>query len=134
MAGIVNDDGIGDFLEDLKVGANFSAMVCRLYSNNHVPAVTDTLANYTEATFAGYANVAVTGWSGVVVAGHVASTTSATLTFTLTSGTQNIYGAYFTDPGNTELYGAQEDPNAPVTLNTTVSVYTVTVTFTLQSA
>jgi hypothetical protein len=128
------DQGIQDFLTDLIAGANFSAMKCRLYQNNHAPANTDTLSSYTESSFTGYSAVALSGWSASSVSGHVATTTASVAQFTLTAGTQAVYGVYLTNSGNTRLYAAQEDPNAPVTLNTTVSVYQVTVTVTLQSA
>lgn len=131
--GIVMDQGLADYLSDLIAGGNFSTQKCRLYQNNHVPANTDVIGNYTESTFTGYAAVTVAGWSAPVVAGHVGSTVASTITFTLTAGTQNVYGAYLTNAGNTRLYAAQVDPNAPVVLNTTVTVYQVTITFTDQS-
>ncbi len=134
MAGIVADDGVKDWLTDLTAGSHFSAMKCRLFQNNHTPSTSDALSNYTESSFAGYSAVSLSGWSAVTVSAHVASTTAAVATFTLTSGSQSVYGAYLTDSGGTHLYAAQIDPNAPVNLNTTITTYQVTVTVTLQSA
>lgn len=135
MAGVVNDQGLQDWLNDLIVGAVFSAMKCRLFVNNHTPVVGDASpAVYTEAAFTGYVAVTLSGWSAATVSGHVATTVSATVTFTLTAGTATIYGAFLTNSAGTRLEGAQLDPNAPVTLNTTVSVYQVVVSVTLQSA
>lgn len=132
MAAVMMDQGLQDFLTDLIAGSHFSAMKCRLYSNNHTPANTDVLANYTEATFSGYSAVTPSGWSGSSVSAHVASSVAADATFTLTSGSQAIYGVYLTDSANSRLYAAQIDPNAPVTLNTTVTTYVVSVTVSLQ--
>jgi hypothetical protein len=133
MAGIVMDQGIQDWLTDLISGTVFGAMKVRLYQNNHTPANTDVLASYTESTFAGYAAVSLSGWSAVTVSGHVATTISATATFTLSSGTQNVYGVFLTNSAGTRLEAAQIDPNAPISMSTTINTYTVTVTVTLQS-
>jgi hypothetical protein len=130
--GIVMDQGCQDWLTDLIAGGNFSAMKCRLYSNNNVPDNADVLGDYTESAFTGYAAVALSGWSASAVAAHVASTTAAVATFTLSSGTGTVYGAYLTNSAGTRLYAAAEDPNAPLTLNTTGNVYQVTVTVSLK--
>lgn len=133
--GIVGDDALVDWTSDLIVGAHFTAMVVRIFTNNHTPAVTDTVVSYNEATFSGYAAQTVAGWSAPTVTSHVGSTTSATNDFTITSGTQVVYGVFYTDPGGTKFYGAVLDPNAPVTLAITGTTdYLVTTTLTDQSA
>lgn len=134
MASAVMDQGIAAMLSDIRAAPDFAGLKLRLYQNPHIPSTADNLAAYVEASFPGYAPVTLGGWSAVAVAGHVASTTAATATFTLTGGTQQIYGAYITDAGGTVLWAAASDPNAPITLSTTVNAYQVTVTFTLQSA
>jgi hypothetical protein len=134
MAGVVMDQGLQDWLTDLISGANFAAQKCRLYSNNNVPDTSDVIGDYTESTFTGYASVTLAGWSAVTVTAHVGSTVAATANFTLTAGTATVYGAYITNSGNTRLYAAQIDPNAPITLNTTTNLYQVTVTVSDQSA
>lgn len=132
--GIISDYGSQKALDTFDSNSPWSNAKVRLYSNNHTPTDSDTIANYTEATFTGYAAINMPAFPASTVTGHVASSTAASITFTLTSGSQAIYGVYITDNAGTNLLAAIEDPNAPVTLNTTVNTYTVTLTLTAQSA
>lgn len=134
--GIIGDDLLAPLLDQL-LGTTTSpvTITARLFTNNITPSVSDTLANYTEATFAGYASVNLAGWSAAAVASHIGSTTAGNASFTITSGTQNIYGVYFTDPGNTKFYGAVRDPSAPVTLDAAnTNTYIISPSLTDQSA
>lgn len=90
-----------------------------IYQNNYTPTLADTLASYTEATFAGYAPLVWTysSWTTVGVTGHVASSSLAPSIWQITAGLQVVYGIYVTDSTNTILLGACRDPNAPVTLS-----------------
>ena len=131
--GIISDYGVQKGLDALDTATPWSTAKVRLFTNNHTPTDSDTVANYTEATFSGYAAVTIGAFPASAVAAHVASSSPPTITFTLTAGTQNIYGVYITDAAGTNLLGAVLDPNAPVTLNTTTNTYQVTLTLSLQS-
>jgi hypothetical protein len=132
MAGIQMNDANKALVDAFSGHAAFPTGIrLRLFSNNHTPAANDVLANYTEATFAGYAAVALADPGASTLSGNVATVTFAAATFTCTSGSQNIYGWYLTDSGNTKLYYAQADPAAPVTVSSAgLNTYTVTVTLT----
>jgi hypothetical protein len=130
--GIVMDDGCKNALADLLgSGTVWNGAKLRLFSNNVTPANTDVIGTYTEATFAGYASGALT-WGTVSVSAHVASSVATTVTFSLSSGSQNIYGPYITNAAGTILLAAARDANAPVALNTTTNTYQVTVTLSLK--
>lgn len=132
--GIISDYGVQKGLDALTQNTPFSTSKVRLYSNNRTPSDSDVIGDYTEATFSGYSAVTLPAVPNSTVTAHVASASPSTVTFTLTSGSQNIYGVYLTDSGNTNLLGAVRDPNAPVAMNTTVNTYQVTLTFSLASA
>lgn len=72
----------------------------RLFTNNHTPVATDTLATFTQCTLAGYADVGVAPltWTGSS-AGGVATYTYPTITFTFSAyaGGTTIYGAVLYD-------------------------------------
>lgn len=136
--GIIGDDLLAPLLDQL-LGTTTSpvTVTARLFTNNITPAVGDVIGNYTEATFTGYAPVSLTGWSAASVASHIGSTTASNATFTITAGTQNIYGVYFTEPGGspTKLYGAVRDPSAPVALDAAnTNTYIISPSLTDQSA
>ena len=133
MAGVVQDDWIKTSLGDNVSGALVGVKV-HLFSNNVTPTNADSLATYTEANFTGYAAATASGWSAAGLTGHVASTTANPVTFTLTAGSQNVYGYYLTDSTSGKLYAAERDPNAPVALNTTASTYQITPKIERQSA
>lgn len=130
MAGILMDDACKALVDAMSGHAAFPAGIkLRLFSNNHVPSNADTIASYTEATFAGYLAISLADPGASTVTGHVASATFAAATFTCTSGSQNVYGWYLTDTAGTKLYYAQADPAAPVTVSSAgLNTYTVTVT------
>lgn len=117
MAGVWSDLGIAKALDDIVAGAGFSTAKLRLFKNNVTPDNTKVIGDFTEATFSGYAAISLTGWSAAAVTAHVAQSDPTAGTFTITSGTQAIYGWYVTDSGGTVLYWAQRDPSAPVTLD-----------------
>jgi hypothetical protein len=126
------DDGIQDSLDTLTGTTPWSTAVLHLFSNNVTPDNTTTLAGLTEATFAGYSSVTLGGWTAASLAAHVASSTANPVTFTLTSGSQNIYGWYVTSADG-ELLCAGRDVAAPVAMTVTVNTYQVTLTISLAS-
>jgi hypothetical protein len=134
MAGTVSDDGIKNFLTDLIAGATFGALRVRLFSNNYTPDNAMVIGSFTECTFAGYAAVAPAGWTVPVVAAHLATSQANPVTFTITAGTQNVYGYYVTNVAGTVVYFAERDPAAPVVLAAAgTNSYQVTPTYTEKS-
>jgi hypothetical protein len=93
----------------------------RLFANNVTPTLNDTLATYTEASFAGYAAVSQ-NWSNFTingVANHQGYALAPPVTFTNTSGsTQTVYGYYVTDDLNTTLLAAARFDGAPISIPT----------------
>lgn len=78
-------------------------LTLRLFSNNHTPAVGDTIASYTQVAGGGYAakTLIVASWS--VVSGNPTVATYAAQDFAFTGTTTapgTIYGYYITDAAN----------------------------------
>lgn len=139
--GIIGDDLLAPILDRLLGTGGGSAVTiyAHLFKSNTTPAVTDTLSTYTVADFTGHAGVALSGWSAASVASHVGSTTASNATFTITSGSQDVYGVVFTDnvvyASSTKFYGAVRDPSAPVTLDASnTNAYIIATSLTDQSA
>jgi hypothetical protein len=127
MAGVWADDGIKAELDAMTGSSPISTAKLRLFKSNTTPSNATVLSDLTEATFAGYSAISLSGWSAAVVTAHVAQSDPSPGTFTITSGTQAIYGWYVTDSGNTKLLWAQRDTGAPITLDASgLSQYTVT--------
>lgn len=128
MAGVMADLGSKQVMLEARANWNSTALKLHLFKNNHTPAVTDTISDYTESTFAGYAAVSMTTWTAAAIASHIATMTSDTKTFTRsTTGTaENVYGYYVTDNGSTILLWAERDPLAPIVLTNSGDSYTVT--------
>lgn len=96
-------------------------LTLRLFSNNHTPAVGDSIASYTEVAGGGYAAkaLAVASWS--VVSGNPTVASYAAQDFDFTGATTapgTIYGYYITDPSNVvrgaERFSALVVPFTPV--------------------
>jgi hypothetical protein len=129
MAGVWSDLGVAA-KNDATTGRHaFPSMKLRLYSNNLTPDNTKVVGDFTEATFAGYAAVSLNFSADAVVTAHVANDSADAVTFTITAGTQNIYGWYVTNAAGTVLYFSQRDANAPVGMSSAgLNTYTITVT------
>jgi hypothetical protein len=80
-------------------------LVLRLYQNDKVPADTDTVSSYTEATFTGYSAITLTGANWTVTDGDPATATYAEQSFTSSANqsVQTIYGYYLTRATGGEL-------------------------------
>src|SRR4029077_13704022 len=80
----------------------------RLYTNNHTPVSSDTLAAYTECTDASYAPITLTGanWNIADNGSGVSQATYPTQNWTF-AGAVTIYGYYVTDSGNTKVCWAE---------------------------
>lgn len=95
-----------------------------LFSNNFTPLKASVLADITPATFTGYSPVtaARSVWTDpiTVADGSAQSTYDTTfLQWIPTSGTQDIYGWYITDPDANYLIAAERFATAPITISTT---------------
>ncbi len=123
---ILNDPSdpiTGTFLNTLKM---------RLFKNNLTPGTATVLGDFTEADFTGYSAASLSGFAASSAGGSGAASSGDAKTFTVGSSpttTNNIYGYYITDSGNTKLYGCQRDPNAPRSMAIAGDTYTVTPTF-----
>jgi hypothetical protein len=105
-----------DFIADR---LHTSGYTFRAFTNNITPGTGDVLGSYTEGAWTGYASVAgsTITWGTVNLVGHIAQTTGSAILFNNTSGSPvTLYGVYVTDAGNTKLYFAERDPNAPVSI------------------
>jgi hypothetical protein len=120
------DNGIKDNITDAIAG-HLAAATLHLFVTG--PTITNAtlIGALTEASFAGYSAVALAGWTAASVALHVASSTANPVVFTLSAGSQSIGGWYVKDAGG-NLMLAGNDINDPVTLNTTINTYQVTLT------
>jgi hypothetical protein len=130
--GYFQDDGIQDTLDAALAASPWSTAILKLFQNNVTDTNAHVLGDYTEATFTGYASVTLSGWSAAALAAHVASSTAAPITFTLTAGTQSIYGWYVVSADG-ELLASGRDAAAPVAMSVTVNTYQVTLTISASS-
>ena len=98
-------------------GAGYGVF-CRLYTNNYTPVETSTTGNFTQASFTGYAAIQLNNWSTPAYSSGKGVTTNAVVTFTNSSGSPvTIYGYFCSDTTNTNLWFAERDASAPITLN-----------------
>lgn len=104
-------------------------LILKLFISNTTPAVGDTAATYTEATFPGYAAVTLTGASwGAASARSIAY---AQQTFTCSGvSTDNVYGYYLVGATSTTLYWAERDGAAPFAVRLPGDAVKVTPTIT----
>ncbi len=72
MAEVMLNEGATRMRQQVMQGTGTPQLVARLFTNNVVPAVTDTLASYTGCTLAGYADVPLPGltWTGGAAGGE----------------------------------------------------------------
>jgi hypothetical protein len=104
------------------------------YSNNHTPAGTDTVSDYTENTYPGYAAITIPTWIAAALIGGKASTTVAQQTWTAGSivTPQNVYGIYVTTAAGVLLYG-EINPGGVVSMAIPGQTYSYTPVFTEAS-
>jgi hypothetical protein len=135
MAGVIPDESLQYDLDQLLLASRWATAKLRLYTNNITPSTSSVVADFTEATFTGYAAITLPAWPASTLASHIATSAQASQTFTITSGSQNVYGWYITDSGGTHLLAAQRDPAAPVALSSTgTNTYSIQQSITAQSA
>ena len=101
---MITDSTIDDFLRHLTTG-----LTLHLFVNDHTPAPSDSLPDYTEADFPGYQPQLLTKW--FIVAGQARH---AQVAFTLADDLrtpQQVYGWYLVR--NSELVAADRHEEAP---------------------
>lgn len=110
-------------------------LVLKLYKSNTTPAVGDTEASYTEATFTGYAAVTLAGASWTTASANPSTASYAAQTFTSTANqtAQIIYGYYLVQLASGKLIAAERFTSAVTIQNNTDSI-TVTPALTQASA
>lgn len=132
---VVNDGEL--FLLDIlhDVLNNTRPMACHLYKNDHTPADTDDVNDYTEADFAGYSEQFAVPFGDVFLDSGRARMVGPTLQFTSTDGTpQDIYGIFVTqDVGLSELVYAERFNAAPVSIGVLTLPIFVTPSISLRS-
>lgn len=101
------------------------------------PSTTLSTLAAAEVSFSGYSPDVLTDWSDPVIdmTGRASTTcTTPSFTGTATGGTGNLYGYYYTDSGNTKLYGCQAFPGSPLSSPQNVALeFDVYYTFLSQS-
>jgi hypothetical protein len=103
-----------------------------LFQNNFAVGVNPALASFTESTFPGYASQTITGlWTAVGIISPLVYSQTSLITWTLTAGSQSVYGYYVTD-STPNLYWAENDPAAPVTLSVGSPNYSVQLYYSLE--
>lgn len=110
---------------------NTVELVCVLFTNNRVPAVSDTLGLYTEADFSGYARPPAMTWGLIDVQNQRARMQSTQMTWTHNGGpTDNlVFGVAVVDDDG-ELFYVERDPRGPQWITASNPVYTYTAVFT----
>jgi len=97
---------------------NSRGLYMRLYSNNRVPAETDTIALYTECTFGGYVARSLNAWSiPALNPSNRGQIQHPVVTWTATGGSpQSVYGYYITDKDQNWIYWADRVPGMPIVM------------------
>lgn len=127
MAGVWSDDGLANLLDVFLGVVAPAALHLHLFKSNTTVDTDTVLGDLTEADFAGYAVQTLSFPGGSFVASHIATNQADPATFTISAGTQNIYGWYLTDDTDTILITSQRDPAAPVLMDVAgINSYQVT--------
>lgn len=115
------------FVQTIRDFLNGQALTIRLFQNDHVPADTDTLADYVAATFTGYVPLNIIDWSGGTWdPSGAAFITAPTKNFnqTGTAITNTIFGYYVISGGGTLMF-AERNPAGGVPMNQAGYTYAV---------
>ena len=124
MALVIPDVGERAMLARI-LGTN---LVLHLFTNNRVPAESDTVAAYTEMSGMGYAAVTLNtnNWTIATVA-DISEASYPAITFTFTEGAgSNVYGYYVTDVAGTTLFWSERFASAPFVIPNGGGTITIT--------
>lgn len=105
---ITSDEGALEILEAYFKGRDLEL---RLFTNDHIPADTDTVATYTEAVGGGYDGILLdkNDWTGGIVS-NIAQVAQAVKTFTFTGAlttNRDVYGHYVVNTATGKLVYAE---------------------------
>src|SRR6185312_2803558 len=136
---IVTQEGAGQLETDLLTGGTLENWSLRLFSSNHTPLITDTLATFTaiEASFTGYSAKTLTraigagNWGAVSATGGTSINAGGNAKSTYNSGTpqswsatsaQTVYGHFYSGATSSksilaQLWGSSVSLVNPSTLN-----------------
>jgi len=129
MSDVINDGGLAAALDAMLADSQWATAKLKLFTNNVTPDNTFGTGSFTEATFTGYAAITLAAWGASSLSAHIASSLQPKQQFTITAGSQNIYGWYITNSAGTVLLASGRDPAAPVALNSAgMNKYGVTLT------
>ena len=102
------------------LNANPNLFKIGLYKSAYTPVRATTIADLTaiESTFTGYARQSCSPWADATyrIGGRYVAVATPVV-FTLTAGTEDVYGYFIMDDGNTNLLGVEELVGGPVTLD-----------------
>ncbi len=130
MANVILQQGDLSVLNTVRLDGN-CLKTLRLFKNDHVPAVTDTNANYTEANFSGYATFALGNWAAGFVNSDGKGEIDATPhTFAHNGGAvaNTVYGVYVTNNAGDVVYAERFDAPRVLSAATDSIDYTAKIT------
>jgi hypothetical protein len=131
MAGKICDQGISALNVLLGSTMTGSGYVVALFTNNHTPALSDTLGSYTEATFGGYARQGLDFNADEGVVSNIDTIDFSPVSFVPTGSglPETCYGYFMTD--GSVLIGAELFP-VPIVVSTAGVGITLTPTLSYQ--
>jgi len=109
----------------------FSALTLKLYSNDKVPAETDTTASFTEVSGNGYAAIALTGANWTLTEGAPTNAVYPEQIFTFTGAAGNVYGYYVVDAAG-KVRWAERFTTSPFVVTAAGDKVKITLNVTLQ--
>lgn len=130
MSSVWNNNALDEALRQVinKSPPSPANLTLRIFTNNLTPANTDAVGAYAECSDGSYAGIVLTGatWAlSTISGGRQATYASQTFSF---SGSNNLYGWYLTDSGNTLVYAAGNFISSPVVIPSGGGSYGVAVT------
>lgn len=130
MANVILQQGDTDMLNVLRADGSW-AKTLRLFKNDHVPAVADVNANYTEANFSGYASFDLGAWNAAFVNANGKGEIDADpATFTHNGGgvSNTVFGAYVTNQAGDVIWAERFDAPRLMSANGDAIPYTARLT------
>lgn len=107
-------------------------LVLKLFSSNHTPVETDTVADYTETAGGGYTSIPLNAASWTVTPGGPTSAVYPEQTFSFTGAVGNIYGYYVVQAVSGNLVWAERFTSAPIDIQNNGDEIRITLQITLE--
>jgi len=133
VANVVLQQGDISFLDTIRLDGDCLTTL-RLFKNDHVPAVDDVDANYTEANFSGYASHALGNWNAAFLNPDDKGQIDADPHSFVHNGggtSNTVYGAYVENDAGEIVYAERFD--APRVMSANGDTITYTASFTAVS-